>query len=102
MSTLPDNETPPQSSVPSPQSSRAPALEAREVTKRFPGVLANDRVSFDVARGEVHALLGENGAGKSTLMNVLYGFYQPDDGHVLVGGESVRFQNPRDAIARGI
>jgi ABC-type uncharacterized transport system ATPase subunit len=80
----------------------SPALEAREVTKRFPGVLANDRVSFDVARGEVHALLGENGAGKSTLMNVLYGLYQPDDGQVLVGGEPVRFQNPRDAIARGI
>lgn len=80
----------------------SPALEAREVTKRFPGVLANDRVSFDVARGEIHALLGENGAGKSTLMNVLYGLYQPDEGEVLVGGAPVRFQNPRDAIARGI
>src|SRR4051794_11267347 len=102
MSALPGNDNPTQSSVLSPQSSSAPALEAREVTKRFPGVLANDRVSFDVARGEVHALLGENGAGKSTLMNVLYGLYQPDEGQVLVGGEPVRFQNPRDAIARGI
>src|SRR4051812_25944167 len=74
--------------LPSALSPLPSALEASEVTKRFPGVLANDRVSFDVARGEVHALLGENGAGKSTLMNVLYGFYQPDDGQVLVGGES--------------
>src|SRR3954453_152968 len=74
----------------------------RGIRKEFPGIVANDDVSFDLARGEVHALLGENGAGKSTLMNVLYGLYQPDDGQVLVGGESVRFQNPRDAIARGI
>jgi len=82
---------------------RAPeALAAREVTKRFPGVLANDRVSFAVGRGEVHALLGENGAGKSTLMNILYGLYQPDEGQIFVRGEPVRFQNPRDAIARGI
>ncbi|HMA33558.1 MAG TPA: ATP-binding cassette domain-containing protein, partial [Chloroflexia bacterium] len=70
--------------------------------KRFPGVLANDRVSLDLRRGEVHALLGENGAGKSTLMNVLYGLYQPDSGQVLVDGEAVQFRNPRDAIARGI
>src|SRR2546423_1882715 len=84
-----------------PHSALPPALEAREVTKRFPGVLANDRVSFAVARGEIHALLGENGAGKSTLMNVLYGLYQPDEGQVLVGGEPVRFRSPRDAIARG-
>src|SRR5579859_4692724 len=78
------------------------ALEAREIVKRFPGVLANDRVSLDLRRGEVHALLGENGAGKSTLMNVLYGLYQPDSGQVLVDGEAVQFRNPRDAIARGI
>jgi len=78
------------------------ALAAVAVTKRFPGVLANDRVSFAVGRGEVHALLGENGAGKSTLMNVLYGLYQPDEGQIVVRGEAVRFQNPRDAIARGI
>ena len=81
---------------------RAAALAAVAVTKRFPGVLANDRVSFAVGRGEVHALLGENGAGKSTLMNVLYGLYQPDEGQLFVRGEPVRFRNPRDAIARGI
>ena len=78
------------------------ALEARGVTKRFPGVVANDGVSFAVARGEVHALLGENGAGKSTLMNILYGLYTPDEGEILVGGEAVQFGNPREAIARGI
>src|SRR5438067_13468534 len=94
--------TPIRSHAPTLPRSHAPALEAREVTKRFPGVLANDRVSFAVARGEIHALLGENGAGKSTLMNVLYGLYQPDEGQVLVGGEPVRFRSPRDAIARGI
>src|SRR5215212_5504872 len=78
------------------------ALEARDIVKRFPGVLANDHVNFDLRRGEIHALLGENGAGKSTLMNVLYGLYQPDEGQVLVGGQPVRFRNPREAIARGI
>ena len=78
------------------------ALEARGVTKHFPGVVANDGVSFAVARGEVHALLGENGAGKSTLMNILYGLYTPDEGEILVGGEPVQFGNPREAIARGI
>ena len=57
-------------------------LEMREIRKEFPGVVANDRVSFDVRRGEVHALLGENGAGKSTLMNILYGLYRPDAGEI--------------------
>ncbi|HEX6608719.1 MAG TPA: ATP-binding cassette domain-containing protein, partial [Chloroflexia bacterium] len=78
------------------------ALEARDIVKRFPGVLANDHVNFGLRHGEVHALLGENGAGKSTLMNILYGLYQPDEGQVLVNGEVVHFQNPRDAINRGI
>jgi general nucleoside transport system ATP-binding protein len=79
-----------------------PALELRAITKRFPGVLANDRVDFDLRQGEVHALLGENGAGKSTLMSVLYGLYKPDEGQILLKGESVSFSSPKDAITRGI
>jgi ABC-type uncharacterized transport system ATPase subunit len=83
--------------------SDAPAvLELKGITKRFPGVLANDAVDFDLQRGEVHALLGENGAGKSTLMNILYGLYQPDEGQILVNGEVVRMASPGDAIGRGI
>ena len=78
------------------------ALEARDIVKRFPSVVANDGVSFAVARGEIHALLGENGAGKSTLMNILYGLYQADEGQVLVDGTPVQFASPRDAIAKGI
>jgi simple sugar transport system ATP-binding protein len=77
-------------------------LELRGITKRFPGVVANDRVDFDLKRGEVHALLGENGAGKSTLMNVLYGLYHPDEGEIRVRGERIRLASPKDAIARGI
>jgi simple sugar transport system ATP-binding protein len=79
-----------------------PALELRGITKRFPGVLANDDVSFDLRRGEVHALLGENGAGKSTLMNILYGLYRPDEGEILVEGRPVVMHSPKDAIERGI
>jgi ABC-type uncharacterized transport system ATPase subunit len=77
-------------------------LELRGITKRFPGVLANDSIDFDLRRGEVHALLGENGAGKSTLMNVLYGLYHPDEGEIRVNGELVRMGSPQEAIARGI
>ncbi len=73
-------------------------LEMRGITKRFPGVIANDNVSFDVLPGEVHTLLGENGAGKSTLMKILYGLYQPDEGDVLINGEKVSLQSPSDAI----
>jgi ABC-type uncharacterized transport system ATPase subunit len=80
----------------------APLLELRGITKRFPGVLANDRVDFELAKGEVHALLGENGAGKSTLMNILYGLYHPDDGEIRLKGEPVRIGSPRDAIDLGI
>jgi general nucleoside transport system ATP-binding protein len=72
------------------------------VTKRFGALTANDRVDFDVRRGEVHALLGENGAGKSTLMNVLYGLHHPDEGEVLLRGEPVRIGSPREAIGMGI
>ena len=61
-------------------------LEAKGITKHFPGVLANDQITFDLRRGEVHALLGENGAGKTTLMNILYGLYQADEGEILVRG----------------
>jgi simple sugar transport system ATP-binding protein len=72
------------------------------ITKRFSGVTANRDVNFSVEAGEVHALLGENGAGKSTLMNVLYGLYRPDRGHILVNGVEVEFNSPKDAIAAGI
>src|SRR6059058_4259354 len=78
------------------------ALELRGITKRFPGVLANDRVDFDLRPGEVHALLGENGAGKSTLMSILYGLYTPTEGEILVDGEPVSIGSPADAIDLGI
>jgi ABC-type uncharacterized transport system ATPase subunit len=78
------------------------ALLAAGITKRFPGVLANDKVDFELSRGEIHALLGENGAGKSTLMNILYGLSQPDEGQIYVNGQSISFTNPHDAIAHGI
>jgi ribose transport system ATP-binding protein len=81
---------------------RAPILEAREVTKRFPGVLVLDGVSFQLPPGEVHALVGENGAGKSTLIKVITGVYQPDEGQILFGGEEVSFASPRDSQAAGI
>jgi ABC-type uncharacterized transport system ATPase subunit len=77
-------------------------LEMRGIRKEFPGVIANDDVSFDVRRGEVHALLGENGAGKSTLMNILYGLYRPDAGEILLDGKPVSFNSARDAIHAGI
>jgi simple sugar transport system ATP-binding protein len=74
----------------------------RGITKRFPGIVADDNVDFDLRRGEVHALLGENGAGKSTLMNIVYGLYRPDEGEILVGGKPATFHSARDAIDRGI
>jgi general nucleoside transport system ATP-binding protein len=77
-------------------------LEMRGITKKFPGVVANDHVDFDLRKGEVHALLGENGAGKSTLMNILYGLYKPDEGEIFVPGENVSFGSAKDAIDRGI
>jgi ABC-type uncharacterized transport system ATPase subunit len=79
-----------------------PVLELNGITKRFPGIVANDRVDFDLLPGEVHALLGENGAGKSTLMNVLYGLYHPDEGEIHVGGRRLTLGSPREAIDAGI
>jgi general nucleoside transport system ATP-binding protein len=78
------------------------ALELKGITKRFPGVLANDHVDFDLRRREVHALLGENGAGKSTLMNILYGLYHPDEGEIFMRGKRVSLSSPKDAIEHGI
>jgi simple sugar transport system ATP-binding protein len=78
------------------------AVALRGITKRFPGVVANDGVDFDAAEGEVHALLGENGAGKSTLSHVLTGLYRPDEGEISLYGERVEFHSPRDAIDAGI
>ena len=77
-------------------------LEMKDITKVFPGVIANDHISFDVRPGEVHALLGENGAGKSTLMNILSGLYHPDEGEIFVKGQKVRFESPKEAIDQGI
>lgn len=87
---------------PMAQADTPPMLEMRGITKRFPGVIANDNVSFDVHPGEVHTLLGENGAGKSTLMKILYGLYQPEEGSVFLNGERVQLQSPSDAIAHRI
>jgi simple sugar transport system ATP-binding protein len=77
-------------------------LEARGITKRFPGVVANDGIDFDIRAGEIHAILGENGAGKTTLMNILFGLLQPDEGEIHIGGRKVEFSSPLDAIDLGI
>jgi ABC-type uncharacterized transport system ATPase subunit len=87
--------------------SQALALEVRNITKHFPGVLANDQVNFSLRKGEIHALLGENGAGKTTLMNIIYGLYAPDEGEFLISDDSgnlhpVEIRNPHDAIRAGI
>ena len=79
-----------------------PVLEMRGITKRYPGVLANDAIDLDLRPGEIHALLGENGAGKSTLMNILYGLAVPDEGSISIDGQPVDILGPHDAIDRGI
>lgn len=81
---------------------RIESLELRNITKRFPGVLANDRVNFDVKAGEIHALLGENGAGKSTLVKQLYGLYQPDRGEIVLNGKPIKITSPTDSLKYGI
>ncbi|MFJ3927321.1 ABC transporter ATP-binding protein [Streptomyces sp. NPDC090022] len=82
--------------------SSPPAVELHGITKRFPGVVANKDIDITVRKGTVHALIGENGAGKSTLMKILYGMQKPDEGTITIDGEQVSFNNPGDAIARGI
>lgn len=77
-------------------------LELRWITKRFPGVLANDGVDLAVRSGDIHAIVGENGAGKSTLMSILYGLYSPDDGEIVIRGSTVKFHSPIDAMAAGL
>jgi ABC-type sugar transport system ATPase subunit len=74
----------------------------RNITKTFPGIKANDNITLQLRRGEIHALLGENGAGKSTLMSVLFGLYQPDSGEIYKDGQKVNIRNPNDANALGI
>jgi simple sugar transport system ATP-binding protein len=76
-----------------------PAIEMVDITKIFPGIVANDRVRFEVEEGEIHALLGENGAGKSTLMSILFGLYEPDGGIIKIRGKPVKIRNPNDATA---
>ena len=77
-------------------------VQMEGITKHFPGVTANYRITFDLLSGEIHALLGENGSGKSTLMSILAGLYHPDDGRIFIAGKKVNFRSPRDAIQAGI
>ncbi|HID15545.1 MAG TPA: ATP-binding cassette domain-containing protein, partial [Candidatus Atribacteria bacterium] len=77
-------------------------VELKNITKRFGNIVANDRVNFSLKKGEIHTLLGENGAGKTTLMNILYGFYMPDEGQIFVKGKPIKISSPFDAIKAGI
>ena len=77
-------------------------IEMLHITKEFPGIKANDDITLQLKKGEIHALLGENGAGKSTLMSVLFGLYQPEGGEIRKNGQKVTINNPNDATALGI
>src|SRR4051794_1336843 len=81
---------------------KVPAVRLRGITKRFPGVVANDDINIDIQAAEIHAIVGENGAGKSTLMKILYGMQRPDEGTIEVSGREMHFRSPKDAIAAGI
>ncbi|MFF2908839.1 ABC transporter ATP-binding protein [Paenibacillus sp. NPDC057934] len=83
-------------------SAAAPVVELKQITKRFPGIVANDSISLTLKKGEIHALLGENGAGKSTLMNIVFGLYQPDEGSIEIDGKPVMIDSPNKAIELGI
>src|SRR4051794_23416344 len=83
-------------------SENTPLLRLEGITKAYPGVVANEDVTLDLHRGEIHALLGENGAGKTTLMGTLYGLHRPDAGRILLDGQAVSIHNPRDALALGV
>jgi len=77
-------------------------LSLKEITKTFPGVIANDHINLEIFKGEIHSLLGENGAGKTTLMNILYGLYKPDSGEIIFKGKKIKIHSPKDAINLGI
>jgi len=77
-------------------------ITLKNITKYFPGTIANDHIDLTLAGGEVLALFGENGAGKTTLMSILYGLYQPDEGEIFIKGEQVKIRSPRDAMEYGI
>lgn len=81
---------------------KTPVVVMKNITKSFPGILANDQVNLVINRGEIHALLGENGAGKSTLMSILTGLYRPDGGEIYIKDQPVKFYSPKDAVSKGI